>query len=139
MEDVALELPFLEHGWFTHLCGHLLALDRAIWIEHAWVPQPQCEGDKSLMEAFTCPPGIKKVISSRPMLSDTTYESSPYPTSPTWVGDASCKNASGTWQADSNLRWPESHYHPNLPLNYFECRNDRDIPLETERHVLEPA
>ena len=45
MEDVALELPFLEHGWFTHLCSRLLALDRAIWIEHAWVPQPQCEGD----------------------------------------------------------------------------------------------
>jgi hypothetical protein len=60
MEDVNLPLPFLEHGWFTHLRNRLFELNGAIWIEHAWVPQPQREGNRSIMEALACLPGIRK-------------------------------------------------------------------------------
>ena len=150
-----------EHEWFTHLCGRLLALYLAIWIEHAWVPQPQREGDKSLMEAFTCLPCIKKgdLIKANAVryylrvitLFDITDLSG-------------CRILqvcfSGTRQADSTICWPEQPWPPKSAFEAFrrpvkrafcvksiKSSNDRDIPLDaplgrwlkTECHVLEPG
>jgi hypothetical protein len=105
---------------------------------------PQREGDKSLMEAFTCLPGITKsdVIKANAVryylrvitLSDITDLS----------GRRILQECfSGAWQADSNLRWPEQPRPPKSAFEAFrrlvkrafcvksmKCRNDRDIPLD---------
>ena len=45
-------LPHLEDGYIAHLHERLLDLGGGIWIENAWVPTLQREGDKSIMDEF---------------------------------------------------------------------------------------
>jgi hypothetical protein len=159
MEDVSMSLPYLEHGWFSHIRGRLLTLDGAIWIENAWVPSIQRENDTSIMEKFAALPGIKKndLIKANAVryflrvitVSDLSDIS----------GHRILKDyLSGSWQANSSLTWPEQPGPPKAAFDLFRrllkrafcsrninCRLDRDILLDrplgkwlkTERHIDE--
>ena len=52
LDDVDIELPYLDEGVISHLQSTLKKLHGSIHIKDVWTPQLQREGDKSIMEAF---------------------------------------------------------------------------------------
>ena len=117
---MTIDLPYLEHGWRTHIRGRLLALDGAIWIEDVWVPPPQREGDKLIMEDIAKLPGIRKkdiIKSNNVRLYLRVITISDMTTVDGKAIDADC--FSGTWRADSSLRWPEQPCPPQSAFNTF--------------------
>eukprot|EP00986_Skeletonema_menzelii_P020603 scaffold31774_cov400-Skeletonema_menzelii.AAC.1 len=46
------QLPYLEIGFIKSLRNRLAEIDASIWIEDAWTPKLQREGDRSIMGEF---------------------------------------------------------------------------------------
>ena len=47
-----MEMDYIDRGWIVDLRERLNEIGATLWIEDAWQPQLQREGDISLMERF---------------------------------------------------------------------------------------
>ena len=50
LDDVALNIPYLEEGVMSHLRSTLKSVGGSLHIKGAWIPHMQREGDRSIME-----------------------------------------------------------------------------------------
>ncbi|KAL7550562.1 hypothetical protein ACHAWF_015354 [Thalassiosira exigua] len=112
LEQPQQDLPHLEEGYIAHIHKRLKDLGGGIWIENAWTPSLQREGDKSLMEEFmkvTCKGASKnklimtnqvrmwlRVITIAELAEEGGLRIPPH-------------RLQGLWRAKSSLKWP------NLP------------------------
>ena len=53
MEDITLPIDYIDKGWIIGLRERIRAVDAGIWIEEAWTPDLQREGDTSIMEVVS--------------------------------------------------------------------------------------
>ena len=160
MEDTELDITFLEHGWIPHLHNRLRVMDGGIWIEGIWVPQPQREGDRSIMESFLCLGDVSKADLVKANACRLFLRVITLADISTMDGRSICAHSiSGTMRAPSKLNWPEQ---PRPPIGAFDvfrwllkrafCLKPKmtkitnDIPLDvklgkwlkTDRHCVYP-
>ena len=50
LDDVAINIPYLEEGVMSHLRATLKSLGGSLHIKGAWIPHVQQEGNRSIME-----------------------------------------------------------------------------------------
>ena len=116
LQNATRRLDYLDSSYIIHLRGRLAHLDGSLWIENAWTPSLQREGDESIMERFSSLSGITKTKlrqanAVRIYLRIVTVAD---------LADISGKVIpegvlTGNWRANSDLRWP---YQP-LPPDTF--------------------
>ena len=101
-------VPYMDVGYIASLRERLAEIDASIWIEKAWTPSLQREGDKSLMEAFLrrnlTPDTLRKLNAVRIYmrvitLSDIVLEDG------ATIGHTTCSTR-GEFIAGSDLHWP---------------------------------
>jgi hypothetical protein len=117
LEFPSLPLSYVGQGYLKSVRERLAEMDAGLWIEHAWTPPLQREGDASIMECFAAIPNITiaqlrhanvvrlylRVITIAD-LSDPTGHYIP------------CGMLTGDWRAGSDLLWP---HQPQPPRAYF--------------------
>ena len=117
LESVSDTVDYLEPSYILDLRRRLAELGADIWIEHAWCPQLQREGDSSLMEAFNNIPGItraklRQANSVRLYLRVVTVADL-CDVQGTHIRDGMLQ---GDWQAGSDFKWP---YQPRPPKPFW--------------------
>jgi hypothetical protein len=58
LEDTSVTLKYLPQGWLPHVREMLRAFGSLLWVENAWRPHKQRQGDTALMEDFCKHPDI---------------------------------------------------------------------------------
>jgi hypothetical protein len=58
LEDMSVTLKYLPQGWLPHVREMLRAFGSLLWVENAWRPCKQRQGDTALMEDFCRHPDI---------------------------------------------------------------------------------
>ena len=108
LDDVDIELPYLEEGVISHLRSTLKKLHGSIHIENVWTPQLQREGDRSLMEAFAqhepkIQPGYLKAANTCQLFVRVVTIAELANIDGTTIDT---ERLEGKWRAESNLIWP---------------------------------
>ncbi|KAL7554122.1 hypothetical protein ACHAWF_018192 [Thalassiosira exigua] len=103
----------MNKGFIMALRDRMGEIDASIWIESAWRPQLQREGDESFMERFcqvygTTPRQLKKVNQVRLYLRVITIADLAHP-SGKYIADGML---TGNWQGGSDLKWPNQPCPP---------------------------
>ena len=116
LQNTTRRLDYLDHSYIIHLRRRLALVDGSLWIEKAWIPSIQRDGDESIMERFSSLRGItraklRQANAVRLYLRVITIAD---------LADLSGKTIqegilTGSWRANSDLRWP---YQP-LPPDTF--------------------
>jgi len=112
------KLEYLDKGFIVALHDRMSEIDASIWIEEAWVPKLQREGDESIMEAFLERSSInwqtlRKLNAVRIYLRVITIADLA-------VGDGvdiGHTTLQGDWRAGSDLKWPRQ---PKPPEAWFQ-------------------
>ena len=113
MEFTETPLEFCDKGFFSQLRARMGEYDAHLWIEQAWTPKLQREGDESIMERFVNCPGITKAMlrkanNVRLYLRVITITDLTTP-----AGDAIANGMlTGSWQSGSDLEWPHQECPP---------------------------
>lgn len=112
-----LRLDYIDRSYIVNLCTRLAKIDGSLWIEKAWTPVPQREGDVSIMERFITIKGITQAKLRKAnavrlylrviMISDLA--DIPGQIIPEGI-------LTGEWRANSDLKWP---YQPKPPDKFW--------------------
>ena len=119
LEAVAITIDYLEPSYIIDLRRRLAEMGASIWIEDAWVPCLQREGDSSLMDCFSQIRGITRAKLRRAnavRLYIRVFSVADIADIPgTHIRDGMLQ---GDWQAGSDLLWP---YQPKPPKVFWAC------------------
>ena len=107
LEKTDTEMDYIDNGWIVDLRERLNEIGGKLWVEDAWQPQLQREGDFSLMERFlsvkTTPGQRNQLRMVLHWLRVITIADLADPTGRYVPGD----RLTGEWQAHSPLEWPK--------------------------------
>ena len=119
LESTGLTIDYLDASYIIDLRRRLAEMGGGLWIESAWSPQLQREGDASLMECFSHIPGITRAKLRRAnavRLYLRVFSVADIADIPgTHIRDGMLQ---GDWQAGSDLLWP---YQPKPPKVFWAC------------------
>ncbi|KAL3784917.1 hypothetical protein ACHAWO_001204 [Cyclotella atomus] len=100
-------MDYIDNGWIIDLRKRLNDIGGQLWVEDAWQPKPQREGDYSLMERFL---SVKTTKTQRKQLRMVlhwlrviTIADLADPTGQYIPGE----KLTGDWQAESPFEWPQ--------------------------------
>jgi hypothetical protein len=108
LQSTTKPIGYIDNSFLLSVRARLAEIKGSLWIEKAWMPSLQQEGNKSLIERFTQIPRIttgilKKVITVRIYLCIITISDLVNPKGTTLPEGM----LNGDWQAGSNLLWPQ--------------------------------
>ena len=108
-----MKIHYMDKGFISSLRERMRSIDMSFWIEEAWTPPLQREGDESLMERFSLIEGITtgeltmanevRIYLRVITIADLTHPNGKY------IPD---EMLDGAWQSGSDLRWPEQPLPP---------------------------
>jgi hypothetical protein len=117
LEYTNLPLVYAGNSYLLDIRSRLAALDASLWVEKAWSPPLQREGDESLMERFVQIPNITRAELRRAnavrlylrvvTIADLADVGGSYIPAGMLNGD---------WQAGSDLKWP---FQPMPPKPFW--------------------
>ncbi|KAL7532592.1 hypothetical protein ACHAWF_004182 [Thalassiosira exigua] len=112
LEATSGHLDYIGRGFITYMRRNLDEMDASLWIEKAWTPKLQREGDKSIMERFSQISStrrqLEKLNAVRLYLRVVTVADLADPTG-RYIPDGML---TGDWRAGSDLRWPTQDCPP---------------------------
>ena len=110
---MGVPIVYVDRGHLVKLRARMGEYDASLWIEQAWTPKLQREGDASLMEAFVKIPGVTR---RKLQLANIAR---------IWIGVVTIAdlanasgdcipdgNVTGNWRAGSGLEWPNQDEPP---------------------------
>ena len=107
LDNMNVPLDYMDTGWIIALRARMREIGASLWIEDAWVPELQREGDSSIMETFSdlpwmTPVQLRRANAVRLYMKVITISDLVDPTGK-FIPDG---RLTGEWQAESTLQWP---------------------------------